>query len=478
MLILMKINRIVLVWFLIALIFFIRSYIFLDPDFGWHIRMGKIISETGTVPAVDLFTYTMPGYTYIDHEWLTDLLIFKTYKYLGYFGLSLVFTFLMTTTIWFGLNNKIFNNVKIKHVPLPNKMLLSILFIIAAAFSDQFGVRPQVISWFLLSLLLFLLPFLNKFKILNFLLLPYFVLWANLHGEFVLGLAVIMFVLLRGSRGTVKALINILVIFMSTVATLVNPFGFKLWEEVFGTVSSKPLHLNIAEWEPFFRTLNVGFIIIAVISLVFIFKYASKLSKPYTVLVLTLFAMSLVAAINIPLFVVCSTPLVIRSLSMLYEDSKRIKYGVKHLVVVTNWFFGFSVILYILSSVISVKNAYKLSEISYYPGKAIQFLSLNPQSGEMFSVYNWGGYLIWKFPQKKVFIDGRMAHWPGILDLENQIVEGKIDYIKVFKDKNISTVLWPKKQQVDEFSTRLLHDGWHIIYSDTQSLVLTKNSSI
>ena len=31
--------------------------------------------------------------------------------------------------------------------------------------------------------------------------------------------------------------------------------------------------------------------------------------------------------------------------------------------------------------------------------------------GEGFSEYGWGGYLIWKMPEKKVFVDGRMPSW-------------------------------------------------------------------
>src|SRR3989344_9636631 len=29
----------------------------------------------------------------------------------------------------------------------------------------------------------------------------------------------------------------------------------------------------------------------------------------------------------------------------------------------------------------------------------------------MFNDYGWGGYMIWKLPERKVFIDGRMPSW-------------------------------------------------------------------
>jgi len=46
-----------------------------------------------------------------------------------------------------------------------------------------------------------------------------------------------------------------------------------------------------------------------------------------------------------------------------------------------------------------------------YPKKAIEYLKKNPKEGNLFSEYGWGGYLIWKYPEKKTFVDGRMAIW-------------------------------------------------------------------
>jgi len=46
-----------------------------------------------------------------------------------------------------------------------------------------------------------------------------------------------------------------------------------------------------------------------------------------------------------------------------------------------------------------------------YPYAAAQYIKQEQLPGRMFNEYNWGGYLIWKLPEKKVFIDGRMAIW-------------------------------------------------------------------
>lgn len=36
---------------------------------------------------------------------------------------------------------------------------------------------------------------------------------------------------------------------------------------------------------------------------------------------------------------------------------------------------------------------------------------LEGKTGNIFNTYEWGGYLIWKLPKMKVFVDGRMPAW-------------------------------------------------------------------
>src|SRR3989337_506611 len=49
---------------------FINGLHQLDPDFGWHVTMGRLISENG-IPKTDPFSYTMTSFPFVDHEWKT-----------------------------------------------------------------------------------------------------------------------------------------------------------------------------------------------------------------------------------------------------------------------------------------------------------------------------------------------------------------------------------------------------------------------
>ena len=54
-----------------------------DPDFWWHLRVGRWIVDNGKLPSHDLFTYTVPDHVWTDHEYLTEILMWLTYSVAG-----------------------------------------------------------------------------------------------------------------------------------------------------------------------------------------------------------------------------------------------------------------------------------------------------------------------------------------------------------------------------------------------------------
>src|SRR6266480_3296272 len=77
----------------VTTLFFFRGLFLLDPDFGWHVRMGQVILQSG-IPRTDPFSYTMPSYPFVDHEWLTNIVIAFLYSHVGMYGLAIIFSLL------------------------------------------------------------------------------------------------------------------------------------------------------------------------------------------------------------------------------------------------------------------------------------------------------------------------------------------------------------------------------------------------
>ncbi|PIY93976.1 MAG: hypothetical protein COY68_04330 [Candidatus Levybacteria bacterium CG_4_10_14_0_8_um_filter_35_23] len=77
----------ILVYFVLFL-FLIFPYN--DKDWGWHFRYGEYLLKTGKILTSDIFSWTLPGYQWVNHSWLYDPILYTLYNYSGFIGLSLI----------------------------------------------------------------------------------------------------------------------------------------------------------------------------------------------------------------------------------------------------------------------------------------------------------------------------------------------------------------------------------------------------
>ena len=476
------------------LLFFIKGLISLDPDFGWHIRMGQLILASG-IPAKDPFSYTMPSFPFVDHEWLTNFILYMLYSSIGYVGLSVMFATLALLALL---------------IDLPKKLLqfsLAPLLLSAAIILPFSGIRPQVITWLMLSILLNYLFRPEIWKKVRFFIPIFFTLWANLHGGFAIGIAFLVLNTILSVWQTRKIdLVDLLVTIASIAATLINPYGIRLWGEVWMQISDGSLHFTIAEWVPILFRFDLAYLFLATTSLVLMFKYRSKFSLKEKIFFGLLLIMGLSSQRHVPLWIVVGLSLSVKAIYILSEDVKKYRLGNERFVKVNKFFLIAAFLVFMFQCgwiFISVK---KISEDNFYPKQAITFIKDHYFAGELFAPYDFGGYLIWKLPEKKVFVDGRMPSWryvgPGKESSYayrdyNEILFGKEDFKDFFKKYNITTVLWikpaPQKdsdilkfissfhltllnqifnlQESKIFVQKLENEGWKQLYQDQIAVI-------
>src|SRR5580765_6760180 len=63
-----------------------------DPDFWWHLRTGKYIVQTRSIPHTDIFSTLRFGSEWVTHEWLSEVFLYGVYRALGFGGLIVVFS--------------------------------------------------------------------------------------------------------------------------------------------------------------------------------------------------------------------------------------------------------------------------------------------------------------------------------------------------------------------------------------------------
>lgn len=429
---------------MIIIYYLVRGVALLDPDFGWHIRLGQLILSEG-VPATDPFSYSMPSYPVVGHEWLTDILLTWLLPIIGYIGLAGIFTFIAFGALV----------LQWKAAAREQRLFVFIPFFLSlTTLVFFFGIRPQVVSWFFFSLIFFVVRDLEYFRRWQWGLPVVFLVWVNLHGGFPIGIMTLLSAFIYWIyKGKYSIFIASVVFLLCVGATLMTPYGWRNWWEVWMTMTDSSLRWTIQEWKPAIFTTIFSFWVYFAFSVFLVIRYIRK----FTFLDIFLYFGFLVAAFSsvrhIPLWSIATISITTQGLFFLHQEAAKIKYGSVRLIKALK---GFFIILCLIGALelsmgMPIVFGNEKEADTVYPDKAISCLRLHLPKGQVFSSYNWGGYLIWKLPEKKVFIDGRMPSWrwkahiPGESDYAFEeyakFLNGELAFETFISKYGISTLL-------------------------------------
>lgn len=412
----------------------------LDPDFGWHLEVGKEILKTRSIPRYDIFSFSMPGYEWIDHEWAVEAFWAWMQNHHLWPLVVLLFSICYAAPFLYYLAQA--------------KKFLD--FWLVGFFSilsfGYLGVRPQAISFlfFFLAFEFLRLRYLFGKKWIVLILPVFFLVWANLHAGFITGLIMFGLFLSSSFLKDIKRLgrfvfrkwrLDILIFILSLAATLINPYGFQLYGEILRVLFSAEAAKYILEWQSaiylpgltssvahsFFLWLGLS-VVGSSYSLLLIF-YRKAYPFPFWVVSLFFF-LGFIKTLKTGLFFfVTAISTFILGFQYLQEDVMRKRTGIpfsqdeqKFLLIAK-----YTLVLLIIGL---FGSALWLGKGESYPETAAEFLRERVKTGETGQIlnnYGWGGYLIWQLPEVKVFIDGRMPHWR-----DRNGYSAMEDYVKVF----------------------------------------------
>ena len=493
-----------LLFILIFTAFLLRGIAVPDPDFGWHIRTGSYILQQG-IPHTDPFSYSMPSYLFVDHEWLTNILWSQTLSHWGMFPLLISTTLLAVGSL-------------LLQVLIGKTKATSILLFLAAGTLFEFvGVRLQITTWFFLSFLLCILFDQKLWRRWRFLLPLLFLLWANLHGGFGIGLGVLGIVLIGKSWEEKKLVKERMLVFgLCLLATLINPYGIRLWGEFWTQFTDTNLRWTIAEWYPAYYFTNIAFWIYFSLSVILVTRYRRHYIKTELALYLVLLAEGLLSMRNIPIWVISSFFLTARAVQLLQKDAAKYTLGKERFAIAYKGFFVIALGIFMPQVALFFYGTYGLHEDQHlYPTNAVAYLQDHKPVEQIFTQYDWGGYMDWQMPEKKVYIDGRMASWRWHANIKGEsnyafdeyrnVLIGKIPFTAFVQKYHISTMLIPTDQLIppamkifgitipkNSFLQKLFvsdfsfykvvqeakKQGWREIYQDDTSVIFEKPGTI
>src|ERR1700674_4105342 len=297
-----------------------------DPDLWWHLRTGQLIVETGHVPHTDPFSFTRAGHAWVSHEWLSEVVLYELWKHGGAAAL-IVFSAIITTAGFMLLYLRCLLWGGAKHWAAAATVLG------ALASAPSWGVRPQMFTFTLASLLLWLLDSGNKSgdkkdrRRLLFWIPPLFLLWLNLHAGFALGLALLFAygvgLIVETAVGNTPwknarpIILPVLLLLLACFALVpLNPSGAQLYRYPFDSLRSSGMRSFIGEWfsPDFHDWLYRPFLLVWLLLLTALASFRSRpRGRVIVPLLLTSFA-ALDAVRHIPIFISVAIPVIAATL--------------------------------------------------------------------------------------------------------------------------------------------------------------------
>ncbi len=497
-----KIYKLTVVALLVAIVltsslFLIRSI--KDADFFWHLKTGEWILQNGSIPLEDIFAHTSPE-TYTKWErftlssyWLGQV-IYALFYLAGGMGGIVVLRFIIAFIVMY---------VMLKRNQRDLIFYLGLLMIFMVGLLSLFPLeRPHAFSFLFFVILIYIFEKLKEGESLYqgnavYFLFPFIMLvWANLHGGYILGLGLILlFILCEGLkflhpslRPLDKKVYNKLLIagMLGIVFSLVNPNFYTAipWmlrpEHVY--LRRAILEYRSVLWTFMqlndYRTLSYFFILIlAMISLAVNIK---RIDLTEIVILGVTGYFSFTTIRYIPFFIIVALPVAGRLLS----GGNILKAGRIFICVLAcsaAVFFGWKERLNI-----ELVSSGKWINTYEYPVAAADFIRQNKIRGNMYNNLEWGGYLIWRLaPETKVFIDGRTLFVDVVETsklLRNapaEIVSGESYWKNIFSRYNVTYAIIPLISPSGEFSQLLMpilkDRNWIPVYLDSNAMIFLKN---
>ena len=470
-----------------------------DPDLWGHLRFGQAALASGHVIARDTYSYSAAGGVWRNHEWLTEIIMAVFYNSLGVAGLKLwKFACVATTMLLMALG--------LAETGASPAIQMNTLGLAALAMVPQNQFRPQLFTFMLLAATLALLARDNyRGRAPLWLLIPLMMLWGNLHGGFIIGIAVLATYTgvvavqdLIAGRGLARALRLGLIALAGTLATLVSPYGIENWLVVINALKVHAVHPIISDWQPLlpamlreWRSGHVSVMFFAcAIAMIVAFAIAfirapRGADLPLAAIAAILSVAAFTAVRNMPLaMVACAAPLARHTeLLMARRRDRRLARSPADLSAppgdrsgVNPWLVA--VIALVLAVVAGLFSPCLAVNATDYPVGAVAFMRRHDLHGNILGEFGWGQYLIWHLePGSKVFVDGRYdsVYPEAIVNQYLDLYFGNSGARKTLSAYPHDFVLLPVKAA--GCAVMASAAGWRLIYRDGTAVLFARADS-
>jgi len=463
------------------------SFMLQDPDPLLHIRTGEWILAHAQFPRTDFYSYTAAGKPWISTEWLSKVAFALAFKLGNWHGV-VILTAICGAAIVGLLCFYLMENVRFSAA-------VGWTALTAAVINPHLLARPHIFSYLLMEIWIIYLLYLYDIQTFNlrslFTLGPLMALWANVHGSFTFGLALLyvfggfcLYENLR-KRAYFKARDAVIVLIVVSLCAFLTPYGFMPGLVTKELLSSKFTTAGIIEWHaPDFQQLQLQLIfIVFVLSAIVGLGIRIPGARLIAFSIITAFGLSY--ARGLMMFFILAPFILARpaSASARYlapqtsnnqspEDNNAgdpvLRYLQSRSVIVPS-------ICAVLAALVTFSSWWQdvLPPESIAPNAAINFVKREGITGNVFNDYDFGGYLI--FSGIPTFVDGRASLFGDTFlhKYSDAVNLGNLeDSFKLLDDYKINWIILKPTQPLSRALPQSAE--WREVFSDKYSVVFVR----
>jgi hypothetical protein len=455
-----------------------------DLDLWWHLRDGDAIVAQHAVPVQGVFSQ-YPSHPWVAYSWGFEVLVSRFYHWFGLVGLvglrsglEVAITFLFfvilrrtSGSFWKAWALTAAGMWAMHHCMGLRPMLTSVLMF-TAEIALIFESRKRGNDG-----LLFLMPVL-------------FLVWANLHIQFIYGLAVL------GLLVTVCIVRRILpknwnaslepeqelpvssvvaVAGLSVVATLIGPYTWHLYAVILNLMRSPAMYGMIVELQALSFRMAEHFIVLLIVVAAFFTLGWQRSRDPFKLALLI--AATLVAfRTQRDSWFVCIPALAIISERKLVVAEEAVLSRARAWTFAAATGVATALVFLLVAWDSKVNNpSLQRALAGYFPVQACDFIRTTIPPGPLYNNLNWGGFIVWCLPDYPVAIDGRTdLYGDQALSRFFRVEQGSPEW---WSDPDLQAARLVLLDRRTQLAANLYHDPrFRVAYEDALAVVFRRNS--
>jgi hypothetical protein len=458
-----------------------------DGDFPRHVTMGEFVLRGGPWQ-VDAFAHTHTG-PFLTTEWLSQVTLALAHRAGGLTAVAVLGGVLV------GLVYALLVALMLRSRVEP--FLAYATGVTAAVLGSAHWVaRPHLFTFLAIAVLLHLAVFGRRWWLFG----PLFAVWANFHGGFVLGLALLVALAVGewiearlaadgGARAKwlERARFHALGTLVGVLASMLNPMGPGLLLRIRGILGNEFLLATTSEFQSMDFHMLYGKVLLVVILVILTILTLRPRRLPVPILLvlgMTL-AGALYARRNAPLFALVTLPLLavefdeawrslrIRGLQRVravFEEGERLAAPGRW----APWFAALALVFALSGRVLAGGPLAPGSfDARKFPVEAVRRARAAGLQGNLYNHFVWGGYLLYAWPEQRIFIDG-MTDFLGDDVLRSYMKVEQLDagWAGELDRFGVTIVIVPPRARLP--AALLERDAWRVWHEDATAVILVR----